>query len=853
MTQEFHLSVTPVGQSDYLVRTEQVAPGVPLAEELVTWPVAEWLKAAGHLMNDPLKSMLQGDAIALNVNLVALGQQLYNTLFQGTLRDSWITAQGIAQNHQQVLRLRLGLKDTRLARLPWEVMHAGDRPIATGPYIAFSRYQSGMNGVSRLPSTNMPIPLEEGGIRVLMIVSSPTDQVRLNLLKQEAIKLQEELHRQSPRISETGHFLPRIELTLLEQPGREELTQALEQGRFHVLHYSGHSNVGSNGGEIYLVSRRTGLTEILSGDDLAGLLVNNNIQIAVFNSCLGAYPATANLQGETGERNLTESLVKQGIRGVLAMSERIPDEVALTLTQLFYRNLAQGYPVDLCVSRVRQGLISAYGSHQLYWALPILYLQREFDGYLNPEIYLPQMGQFYNEYDPTLSSTSTIFSTRADDVDMPLPIDEFMPPGLADDSSEEDWLGEDTWGDLVDEIEYDDPGYAEDSAIVSDLLRELEQSTVANEETAIAPEVTQHVEKDNIDKKEVSEEIKSPDCDDSSSLRGELTEETGKAKQVETERHVLVNDANLPRNSQNSSPSTHVTPSQKTNSQRRPQSRFWSKVGVVGVSAIAAVIGLSLWNNQQKSKSPDLPLTSTAQSQPSLNSSERNLKTEETGIVTAYAIEKVSKGDLQNGLVAVEELLNRNALSNAKAALALVPNSKIDDPSVNFFKGRLAWQSVQTGDKNYSIDDARRYWESAVKAEPDSLLYANALGFAYYAEGNINRANDAWFKALNAAIKQQNTSASAIAPTPKEVNHDALTAYAGLAIGLYKSALSQPVSKRERYFNEAIKLRQMVVKDDPSHFQLNKLANNWLWPEQAITDWKSLLQLPSPPSQEGES
>ncbi|MFQ4146305.1 cell division protein HetF [Chlorogloeopsis sp. ULAP02] len=853
MTQEFHLSVTPVGQSDYLVRTEQVAPGVPLAEELVTWPVADWLTAAGHLMNDPLKSMLQGDAIALNsVNLVALGQQLYNTLFQGTLRDSWITAQGIAQNHQQVLRLRLGLKDTRLARLPWEVMHAGDRPIATGPYIAFSRYQSGMNGVSRLPSTNMPVPLEEGGIRVLMIISSPTDQVRLDLLKQEAIKLQEELHRQSPRISETGHFLPRIELTLLEQPGREELTQALEQGRFHVLHYSGHSNVGSNGGEIYLVSRRTGLTEILSGDDLAGLLVNNNIQIAVFNSCLGAYPATVNLQGETGERNLTESLVRRGIRGVLAMSERIPDEVALTLTQLFYRNLAQGYPVDLCVSRVRQGLISAYGSHQMYWALPILYLQREFDGYLNPEIYLPQMGQFYNDYDPALNSTSTIFSPRADDADMPLPIDELMPSGLADESS--DWLGEDTWGDLVDEIEYDDPGYAEDSAIVSDLLRQLEQSTVGNEETAIAPEVVQQDGEENIDNKEVLGDVSSPDHNLSSSLRGELPEETIQGRQVEAERHALLNDANSARDLPNNfPPSVNFAPPQKTNSRQRAQGRFWSRVGVVGVSAIAAVIGLSVWNSHQKSQLPDLPLTPTVQSQPNPDVSERNLKTEETGIVTAYAIEKVSKGDLQNGLVAVEELLNRNALSNAKAALALVPNHKIEDPSVNFFKGRLAWQSVQTGDKNYSIDDARRYWESAVKAEPDSLLYANALGFAYYAEGNINRANDAWFKALNAAIKQQNTSASAIAPTPKEVNHDALTAYAGLAIGLYKSALNQPVSKRERYFNEAIKLRQMVVKDDPSHFQIHKLANNWLWPEKAITDWKSLLQLPSPPSQEEES
>jgi hypothetical protein len=199
VTQEFHISVTLVGQNDYLVRTEQVASGVPLAEELVTWPVAEWLAAAGHLMNDPLKSVLQGDAMVRNsVNLAALGQQLYNELFQGTLRDSWITAQGIAQNHQQVLHLRIGIKDNRLARLPWEVMHAGDRPIATGPYISFSRYQTGVAGASRLPSTNMPIPPDEGGIKVLMVLASPTDLVRLDLLKQEAIKLQAELNRQTP-------------------------------------------------------------------------------------------------------------------------------------------------------------------------------------------------------------------------------------------------------------------------------------------------------------------------------------------------------------------------------------------------------------------------------------------------------------------------------------------------------------------------------------------------------------------------------------------------------------------------------------------------------------------------------
>jgi hypothetical protein len=839
VTQEFHISVTPVGQNDYLVRTEQVAPGVPLAEELVTWPIADWLMAAGHLMNDPLKSVLQGDLFAFgghesdiarnSVNLVALGQQFYNALFQGTLRDSWITAQGIAQNHQQVLRLRLGLKDTRLARLPWEVMHAGDRPLATGPYVAFSRFQSGILGASPLrsllgatPTRNMPTPLEHGGIRVLMVIASPSDQVHLDLQKQEAIKLQAELHR-IPRIAEGSNRFPQIELTVLDQPGREELTQALEQGRYHVLHYSGHSNLGGNGGEIYLASRRTGLTEILSGDDLAGLLVNNNIQMAVFNSCLGAYTATSDPSGDTGERNLAESLVKRGIRSVLAMSERIPDEVALTLTQLFYRNLSQGYPVDLCVSRVRQGLISAYGSHQMYWALPILYLQPEFDGFVSQESELSDSAKSLNQYGSALGITSAMYSAIADDSEIPLGMEEMIPSGLAHDSSGLDWLGEDTWGDLVDEIEYDDPSYEEDSAIVSDLFRQLD-----NQKAQTEPD--EQIRENSLHQKQVSEEMTS--VEEEADLWGEVPPPSPQT--VENFEGNWQNTNSLRR---------HSPPQASQPAPLRPRTRrrqVWPIVAIVGISALTAAIGLNWWwqNRSQQATLPNIPTIPT-ESLPIQKQQNIDLETATTGIVAASATEKLSQSDLQGGLLAVEELLNRGALAAAETALKLIPSKQADDPSVNFYKGRLAWQSIQTRDNNYSVDDARRYWETAAKAKPESLLYNNALAFAYYTEGNLNRANDSWFKALNLALKEQNTESTS---TKAAVPQDALTSYAGLALGLYKSALSQSSGKQTQYLNEAIKLRQMVLKSDPVNFQVDKLAKNWLWTEQAIADWRSLLQ-----------
>ena len=391
MSQEFILSVTPVGDDEYLVRTEKVAPGVPLAEEQVRWPIDQWLAISSQLMNDPLLGVLQpkaaqgkgsagsGTSLATKnptPNLVGLGQELYNGLFQGNLRDSWTCAQGIAQHRREALQLRLGLKGRRLPRLPWEVLHAGDRPLATGTDVVFSRYQPG-TGLFK-PTRLLP---SSGPLKILMAIASPSDRDSLQLMR-EVRHLQQEL--QNRIVYPLTHSLhaPEIQLTILEQPDREQLTQALEQGNYQVLHYAGHSNLGPRGGELYLVSSRTGLTETLSGDDLAGLLVNNGIQMAVFNSCRGAYGDSSDLAEDSRERNLTEALVKRGIPAVLAMAERIPDDVALTLTRLFYRNLNQGSPVDLSLSRARAGLISAYGSHQLYWALPILYQHPEFDGYL---------------------------------------------------------------------------------------------------------------------------------------------------------------------------------------------------------------------------------------------------------------------------------------------------------------------------------------------------------------------------------------------------------------------------------------------------------------------------------------
>lgn len=831
MTQEFHISVTPVGNDEYLVRTERVAPGVPLAEEQVRWPIDDWLAQARQLMNDPLLGLLQGqppqaaitqDFSALGpidltqppLSLVELGQHLYGALFQGTLRDSWLTAQGIAQHRNETLRLRLGLKGLRLPRLPWEVLYGNDtptersrpagvgpvsRPLTAGTHVIFSRYQPN----ARLAVESlMAVAEPDQPLRVLMVIAAPTDRERLEL-EQEAKQLQQELQAQSAADVGAG-ALPEVQLTLLEQPGREQLTQALEQGRYHVLHYAGHSDLGADGGSLYLVNRRTGLTEVLTGNDLAGLLVNNHIRLAVFNSCRGAHTATVDPENQQ-ERNLAETLVSRGVPAVLAMAEQIPDNVALTLTWLFYRNLKLGYPIDLSLSRARQGLISAYGSHQLYWALPILYLHPDFDGYLvpveqaasRPADRLVLSPQRYGTL-PILTAAEVASPRTQSQTWQPAANSRGMQTPVADHPSLT------TSGDLPDL----EDSYEEDVSLVADLLRQL---TPVADLGRIPADVT------------IAEQAVTQNLAPQDRLQSKL--ET-------TELPAAVAPTTIA-----SSRAARVTPS-------RSQSQW---LPLVGTLSAVAIVALGIWSYSQYQQGGfvlQFPDNSP------ISFGNRDLQAAEPEEVKTIAINHFNQQRYEQGEKAVSVLLDRGELRDAAEALAAVP-TRVDTPEINFLWGRLSWQGSDTGSPVHTLRDARRYWELAAKAAPDNAKYQEALGFAYYAENQPVRAMEAWMQSLavsdnGAALTQQAVAQSSESiPVESSSDRSRLTTYAGIALALWNTSIDQSPSQRENLLRKASKIYEMVQRNDPNNFQAEALQHNWLWKDGAIRDWQSLSRISS--------
>ena len=851
MTQEFILSVTPVGHDQYLIRTEKVPFGAPFGQEQVTWPVDQWLEEAKQLMGDPLKGLLQGtvasDTGRSALSLIELGQKLYAGLFRDTVRDSWVISQGVAYNRREPLRLRLGLKGPDLPRLPWEVMYGTDvpveqlrqgsitsapRPMVAGTRIVFSRYQISSLS-SRLIEDGFPELAPHEPLRILMVVSAPTDQEQLKLYR-EVKHMQQELQTAAP----SSNAEPvEIQLTILNQPGREELAHTLEQGRFQVLHYAGHSDLSAAGGNLYLVNNRTGLSEILTGDDLAGLLLNTGIRLAVFNSCRGTHTAAVD-PGNCGNRNLAETLVSRGIPAVLAMAEQIPDNVALNLTRWFYRNLKQGSPIDLSLNRARQGLIATYGSHQFYWALPVLYLHWEFDGLLARNLMQTGAVDQHGLLPPNYALPKQPAAPPLE------PIERRQPPALrvnpaGQSTTQSERVNSRTNGQALDNQHMPATPLQPEGLKVLDTLDTTEQPAIAQILEQLSPPTGQTAEVSHADPSLVEPD---PLADQSAALSNgsepDLSSATAHYRSGNSNSGSTTSSttgSTTGPNSNSSSPprrSNSQTSASKSVRKRSSVNRFWLLPVLGAVTGATVYIGLygiptSLPNWQ-------LPDWSTQPSPPALPSPaiDPTASVEELRAIAEESFRQgQNKMNLEQGIEATQLLLDQNELEEASVAISAAPAELKDDASINFLRGRLAWQGMKAADGKHTLEQARDFWERAVAAEPKNLTYQKALMFAYYKAGDARN--------LEKAIQTWSTANDSPDFIPAE-NRD-FTALAALV--LQKRADSKLTQERDDHLQNAVVLYRNVISHDPKRFTSEALQQNWLWTDDAIKDWEALSQV----------
>lgn len=293
-------------------------------------------------------------------------------------------------------------------------------------------------------------------------------------------------------------------------------------------------------------------------------------------------------------------------------------------------------------------------------------------------------------------------------------------------------------------------------------------------------------------------------------------------------------------------------PSQRTppSRERSPESSESSpgfkgkKLGYAVAVALVAAVGVGFWWNRSRTTSDlsrgNVPIVVVPQapSPPSTPEGWQDLSTPE---LASLAMAEFAEGNMEAGTEAVAALLavDRNALAQAQAALEQVPTAQLDDPKILFLKGRLAWQFLQAGNEDYSLDDVRRSWDAAVRRDRDSLLYRTALGFVYYAEEDWDAAYDTWLDIVQTIDRGQMTNEPTLAGMSSETL--TLNVYAGLALSLSRASTTIAPKQRDDLADKAIQLRQLVLQQDASQFQPSALSRNWLWTPQTIGDWSEVM------------
>jgi formylglycine-generating enzyme required for sulfatase activity len=284
------------------------------------------------------------------------GELLFDALMSGEVRSCFDVSLNLARRSEHGLRVRMRIEPPELSALPWELMHdkRSNSFISLSIHTPIVRYVELQQSAPPL-TTRKPL-------RILVVISSPTDQPALSI------------------DAETGHITQAlsdlvakgdVKITIMREANLLAIQKQLREDEYHVLHYIGHGHFGETDGEGYLVfETNQGRSHYVGGRKLGPLLHDEDtLRLVVLNACSTA--VTAEAKPFSG---VATALVQAGIPAVVAMQTSVTDQAALQFSQVFYESIADGCPIDTSVAEGRKA-IDFSASHTVEWAIPELFMR----------------------------------------------------------------------------------------------------------------------------------------------------------------------------------------------------------------------------------------------------------------------------------------------------------------------------------------------------------------------------------------------------------------------------------------------------------------------------------------------
>ena len=266
-----------------------------------------------------------------------LGAATFNSVFPGEIGDK-------VDKLNRDLRYRIIVEGpSEITGLPIETMYSRN----TRSFLALSHRTSLVRwGSSTQERTRLPLTVP---LRILSVLANPSDTPPLNLEGEEDV-LRRAVEPAVAAKRVTTMTLGRGQATWLG------LRDTVKSFRPHILHFVGHGVFDSQtpgAGKLGSIILETdaGKTFFLPAPQLAELLGDEQIQIAVLNGC-----DTGTAARNEAISSLAEGLTNAGVPAVIATMREVMDDSAMLFSREFYRALCAGEHVEGALAEARKAL-----------------------------------------------------------------------------------------------------------------------------------------------------------------------------------------------------------------------------------------------------------------------------------------------------------------------------------------------------------------------------------------------------------------------------------------------------------------------------------------------------------------
>ena len=284
----------------------------------------------------------------------SFGKKLFNAVFQQSVLEIYRESKVSAKNKKAGLRIRLRFPENpELINIPWEYLFDS----RTDEFLTLS----GDTSIVRYMELRIAVkPMQiSPPLKILVISSNPKDYPLLNV-KKELSKLHQAL---SPLEKKK-----RVEYKQIEHATLRQITQALGQNDFHIIHFIGHGDFNQRRDEgVLVIEDDDGYALQVSSRRIATIFQSSDAsRLIVLNACEGGITSKENIFS-----GVAQSVVKKGVPAVLAMQYVITDKSAIVFSETFYGALSRGSPIDTSLSMARLAIYNQpneieFGTAALY-------------------------------------------------------------------------------------------------------------------------------------------------------------------------------------------------------------------------------------------------------------------------------------------------------------------------------------------------------------------------------------------------------------------------------------------------------------------------------------------------------